>query len=64
MTVLLPEAGFKVLKVLSTLRQEPERVANVEFPQEGYSPDASFTVIVAEKERGEPESKKVADESI
>jgi len=45
----LMQAGFSIEKVISTLFQKPDKVEHTEFPQQGFSPDAGFTVIVAEK---------------
>lgn len=45
----LMQAGFSIEKVISTLFQKPNKVEHTEFPQQGFSPDAGFTVIVAEK---------------
>ncbi len=47
---LLTQAGFVTERVVSTLFEKPERVRRVERPVEGYSPDAGFTVVVAEKQ--------------
>ena len=44
---LLVQAGFKTEKTISTLFQEPGNVHHVEEPNEGYSPGAGFTIIVA-----------------
>lgn len=47
--ILLKQAGFSIDRVISTLFQEPDKVKHMEFPQEGFSPDAGFTVIRAKK---------------
>jgi ubiquinone/menaquinone biosynthesis C-methylase UbiE len=44
---LLAQTGFVMERVVSTLFEKPERAHHVEKPQEGYSPDAGFTVILA-----------------
>lgn len=46
---LLVQAGFSIDKVISTLFQKPDKVKHMEFPQQGFSPGAGFTVIVARK---------------
>ena len=46
---LLKQTGFTIEHVLSTLFQKPGEVEHMEFPQQGYSPDAGFTVILAGK---------------
>ena len=46
---LLKQSGFVVERVLSTLFQRPNEVTKIESPQERFSPDAGFTVIVARK---------------
>ena len=46
---LLNHAGFAIEKVVSTLFQRPGKVEEQESPQEGFSPDAGFTIIVASK---------------
>ena len=46
---LLDETGFLIEDVISTLFQKPGRVKHLELPQKGFSPDAGFVVIVAEK---------------
>ena len=46
----LTQTGFSTEKVISTLFQEPGKVEHMEFPQQGFSPDAGFTVIVARKD--------------
>jgi ubiquinone/menaquinone biosynthesis C-methylase UbiE len=44
---LLEQAGFEIERVISTLFQKPGDVEHMESPQEGFSPDAGFAVIVA-----------------
>ena len=44
---LLMNSGFNVEKVVSTLFQHPDKVKGMEYPKQGYSADAGFTVIVA-----------------
>ncbi len=46
---LTRQAGFEVLRTVSTLFQGPRETAILEAPQEGYIPGASFVVIVARK---------------
>ncbi len=48
----LGHTGFAIEKVLSTLFQGPEQVRGPEIPQAGYSPEAGFTIIVAQKSTG------------
>ena len=48
-TRLLEQASFSVEKTISTLFQKPDEVKHIESPQEGFSPDAGFTVILARK---------------
>jgi len=43
----LKQAGFEIERVLSTLFQKPGEVKHMEPPQEGFSSDAGFAVIVA-----------------
>ena len=50
---LLEEAGFLIEEVVSTLFQVPDRVEHMELPRRGYSAEAGFTIIVAEKHAGE-----------
>ena len=50
---LLARAGFSNERIISTLFQKPEGVQHIEEPQEGYSPDAGFTIIVAGKITGD-----------
>ncbi len=45
----LENACFTIEKVVSTLFQKPNEVKEVESPQEGFSPEAGFTVVVAIK---------------
>jgi SAM-dependent methyltransferase len=45
----LTQTGFSTEKVISTLFQKPDEVEHMEAPQEGFSPDAGFTVVVARK---------------
>ena len=47
--ILLTQAGFLTEKVISTLFQKPDRVKNMEFPQQGFSHSAGFVVTVAGK---------------
>jgi SAM-dependent methyltransferase len=49
--LLLMQAGFKIEKTISTLFQEPGNVNRVEEPEEGFSPDAGFTIIMAGKQK-------------
>jgi len=44
---LLVQVSFSIEAVISTLFQKPENVKNMESPQQGYSPSAGFTVIMA-----------------
>jgi len=46
----LTRTGFSTEKVVSTLFQEPDKVEHMELPQQGFSPNAGFTVIVARKD--------------
>lgn len=46
---LLKEVGFLVEKVISTLFQKPSNVEHMELPKNGFSPNAGFMIIVAEK---------------
>ena len=48
-TGLLGQAGFSVEKTISTLFQKPGEVEHMESPQEGFSSDAGFTIILARK---------------
>ena len=45
----LDEAGFAVAKIGSTLFQKPGHVVSMEDPLWGFSADAGFTIIVADK---------------
>ena len=47
--VLLKQADFSVEQIASTLFQRPGEVNHVELPQQGFSTDAGFTVILAGK---------------
>jgi SAM-dependent methyltransferase len=47
---LLAQTGFVSERVVSTLFQKPGEVHRVEKPEEGYSPDAGFTIFVASKQ--------------
>ncbi len=49
---LVEQAGFTVEKVVSTLFQKPGEVERTESPQNGYSPDAGFTILVGGKTQG------------
>ncbi|MBE9502450.1 MAG: class I SAM-dependent methyltransferase [Dehalococcoidia bacterium] len=49
---LLEHAGFAIDKVVSTLFQNPGEAGKMESPQRGFSSDAGFTVIVANKTPG------------
>jgi len=46
---LLNNADFTVEKIISTLFQKPGEVTGVESPQESFSPEAGFTIVVAGK---------------
>lgn len=46
---LLEHTGFVTKKVVSTLFQKPNKVKEIELPQEGFSPEAGFTIVLAEK---------------
>jgi len=48
-TELLVQAGFQIEKTISTLFQLPDEVKKIEEPVEGYSSEAGFTIIVADK---------------
>ena len=52
---LMVQAGFATEKIASTLFQRPGEVQHVEEPQEGYFPDAGFTIMVAGKRAAELE---------
>jgi hypothetical protein len=43
------QTGFMKRVILSTLFQKPGEVQNIEDPREGYSSQAGFTIIVADK---------------
>jgi len=53
---LLKRTGFSVEQTISTLCQKPGEVDYVELPQQGFSADAGFTVILAGK-NGAPTTK-------
>jgi SAM-dependent methyltransferase len=53
---LLIKAGFVIENVVSTLFQKPDRVQNMEEPEEGYRPGAGFTIIVGTKTGSEMQS--------
>ncbi len=53
---LLTQSGFSVSKVVSTLFQKPHLVKDMEFPREGYDPDAGFTIITASKKQPDNET--------
>lgn len=46
---LLLDSGFIIEKVVSTLFQKPGEVKGMETPEEGFSVEAGFTIIVAGK---------------
>lgn len=46
---LLIQTGFSIEKVISTLFQNPGEVNSIELPGQGFSADAGFTVILADK---------------
>jgi len=46
---LLEQAGFSIEKIISTLFQKPGEVEHMEFPQEGFSSDAGFTIFLTRK---------------
>ncbi len=52
-TKLLEQAGFTITEVVSTLFQKPGEVKRVEAPHQGFSANAGFTVMVAEKSAGQ-----------
>jgi len=52
-SAFLEHAGFTIEQVMSTLFQRPQEVKELESPQEGFSTDAGFTVIVAHKTSAE-----------
>ncbi|PIP48182.1 MAG: class I SAM-dependent methyltransferase [Chloroflexi bacterium CG07_land_8_20_14_0_80_45_17] len=47
--MLLKQTGFSAEKVISTLFQNPSKVNHIEVPQQGFSRDAGFTVVLASK---------------
>ena len=47
--MLLKQAGFSIKQIASTLFQSPGEVNHIELPQQGFSTDAGFTVILAAK---------------
>ncbi len=49
----LIQAGFATDKVISTLFQGPGEVHDMEEPRQGYSPEAGFTIILADKKAAE-----------
>jgi ubiquinone/menaquinone biosynthesis C-methylase UbiE len=49
LTEMLQRSSFDIEKTISTLFQGPGKVNAMEFPQEGYHPDAGFTVTVARR---------------
>jgi SAM-dependent methyltransferase len=55
---LLTRAGFVAVTTLSTLFQVPGEVHYVEEPRQGYSPDAGFTIITADKREQPLEDEK------
>jgi len=59
-TGLLEQAGFSVEKIISTLFQKPGGIKHMESPQEGFSSDAGFTIILARKSH--KEAKKIERE--
>lgn len=46
---LLKHSNFATNKVISTLFQRPNEVKGMESPQEQFSPEAGFTILVASK---------------
>ena len=46
---LLKHSNFTIEKVISTLFQRPNEVKGTESPQEQFSPEAGFTILVASK---------------
>ena len=46
---LLEQAGCSIEKIISTLFQKPGEVEHMEFPQEGFSSDAGFTIFLTRK---------------
>ena len=53
LTELLKQTGFSIEKVVSTLFQKPGEVERMELPEDDYSSDAGFTIIVAGKQTSE-----------
>jgi SAM-dependent methyltransferase len=51
-TRLLEQSGFAVDRVVSTLFQGPGEVTKVEEPRPGFSLDAGFTIVVANRIAG------------
>jgi len=49
--MFLRQIGFSIEKVISTLFQNPGEVYHIESPQQGFSQDAGFTVVLASKSR-------------
>ncbi len=47
---LLMQSGFVTERIVSTLFQEPGNVQHMEEPKEGYSRNAGFSIIIAEKQ--------------
>ena len=47
--MFLMQTGFSIEKVVSTLFQSPGEVNHIELPRQGFSADAGFTVILADK---------------
>ena len=47
--MLLNQTGFSIEEVVSTLFQNPGKVNHVELPQQGFSRDAGFIVIIGGK---------------
>jgi SAM-dependent methyltransferase len=55
---MLEQTGFSMEQVISTLFQRPDEVRSMEEPEEGYSHDAGFTIIVGAKNDSEVQSIK------
>jgi len=49
---LLVDSGFTIEKVVSTVFQKPGEVKEMEAPEEGFSVEAGFTIIVAGRTSG------------
>ena len=49
LTEMIQKAGFTINQIISTLFQKPGEVTETELPQNGYNPDAGFTVLTAGK---------------